>query len=247
MDYDDDLLLELEDPGTFPLALNFVHRRLIGGAIGFLTGGIPGAAVGALTAGGGGGEGGGRIPRAGEGSALDMSRIVGRVTGRTGGFRGPQTLTQSVGCPPGTSRIGSACVNLPFRGAPGVGVGTVGVVEGNVISRRVLPIGGTGVAVQGAFGLPATVPDQIPSVRLKCPGRMVLAIDDLCYPKSVLPRRSLNRKWRGAPRPIVSNKTMRALKAQDDVGDALERLAESAGYKKPVRKGTGTKKKKKTC
>jgi len=64
--------------------------------------------------------------------------------------------------------------------------------------------GGTGMAVQGAFGMPAMQPMSEMRRRLSCPSGMVLGKDDLCYPRAVLRRDSRFRKWRPGMRPVLT-------------------------------------------
>lgn len=118
--------------------------------------------------------------------------------------------TSSSGCPGVTQvRVGDRCVDLTALPPGG----------------RPATYSAPGVAVGGAFGLPAYTPTQQPRSMLKCPRGTVLGMDDLCYPKQVLSRRSQWRKWKGAPRPPISNAMVRAIRLR---GTALERIADLA-------------------
>lgn len=127
------------------------------------------------------------------GGGTTRQAIAGGVLGglpTSGG--GPLTLASplAAGCPPGQTQVGDECVDFSaFRpGGDPLFTGTAG-----------------GVAVVGAFGMPAIVPEREPRVVHRCPPGMVLGkFDNLCYPKAVLPRRSKFRKWKGERRPIMS-------------------------------------------
>jgi len=90
------------------------------------------------------------------------------------------------------------------------------------VGDQVGPDGG-GTAVQGAFGMPAMVPDAMQRTRLSCPTGMVLGRDNLCYPKQVLRRDSKFRKWRPGMRPILTGGERRGIaKARRSVNRARE-------------------------
>jgi len=196
------------DAGMMPLAEPFVHKRILGaitGAAGSLiTGGNPiaGAVRGAIGA-----------PRDRPAPPAD-TRVSGGA--RAGSMvpavtnLGLQGGTTSGGCPgPLQVRVGNQCVDLtalPPGGRPATYAADY-------------------TAVSGAFGLPAFQPAEQGRVVLKCPRGTVLGMDNLCYPKQVLSRRSQWRKWKGAPRPPISNAAVRAIRLR---ATALERIAELA-------------------
>lgn len=221
-----------ESPTRFPLSESFVHRRIFGAAKGFVTGGPLGAVGGFI---GGGKAGGGAGPAPVNKVADSVPAPVSRRAPARGGIQitPPRFTSEAQVCPPGRFRVGSRCVDILAAPPGGVPFTTEAGVSINGAGGAVAFEFG---AVQGAFGLPATVPMSMPATRLRCPRGMVLAIDNLCYPRSVLPRRSKNRKWRAARRPPVSNKTMRALAALDTVDDALKKLSKAGGFKPPKRK-----------
>lgn len=84
-------------------------------------------------------------------------------------------------------------------------------------------------AVEGAFGMPAMVPEEEMRRTLVCPRGMVLGGDELCYPKSVLPRRSKFRKWRGQAGPPVSAGDARAIRKAAAAKERVLTLAKSVG------------------
>jgi len=84
-------------------------------------------------------------------------------------------------------------------------------------------------AVEGAFGMPAMVPEEEMRRTLVCPRGMVLGDDELCYPKAVLPRRSKFRKWRGQARPPVTAGDARAIRKAAAAKERVLTLAKSVG------------------
>jgi len=109
---------------------------------------------------------------------------------------------------------------------------------------------GGGQAVAGGFGLPAFVPDVVGTIQradgssgsiLRCGRGMVLGIDNLCYPKAVMPRRSKFRKWRGQVRPPVSAADGRAIRRAASAKDRVLQLAKDVGLhaskSKPATRG----------
>lgn len=122
--------------------------------------------------------------------------------------------TTTVTCPEGTIRINENCVALgdAFPGGDPFITGA----------------GGT--AVTGSFGLPGVTPVQEQRRHLKCPRGMVLGTDEVCYPKSVLPRRSGFRKWKGDRKPPVSVSDMQAIRQAARARDRVKRLAGDVGF-----------------
>lgn len=84
-------------------------------------------------------------------------------------------------------------------------------------------------AVEGAFGMPAMVPEEEMRRTLVCPRGMVLGDDELCYPKAVLPKRSKFRKWRGQARPPVSAADARHIRKAAAAKERVLRLAKDVG------------------
>ena len=148
--------------------------------------------------------------------------------------------TAGRGCPTGFKLVRGRCVRR------GVG-GTL---------QRLIPGGETGVlsdefgnAVMGGFGVAALEPamvgnitrrDGTQGVILRCPRGTILAIDNLCYNKSVLPVKF--RKWRPAPKGPISAKDWRTVKTFDSVQKKVKTLASDSGLT-CAKKGTGRKKK----
>lgn len=121
----------------------------------------------------------------------------------------------AAGCPAGQHEVGGACVEWGaiFPGGDPFIAGSSG-----------------GQAVVGAFGMAALTPDeQLRRVR-RCPAGMVLGkFDDLCYPKSVLPRRSKFRKWKGERRPIMSAADGSTIRKAAAIKERVLTTAKAAG------------------
>lgn len=134
----------------------------------------------------------------------------------SGSTSDPSNLVDTTGpkCPEGQIRIQNKCVDLmaaPPGGQP-------------FISQAAYS------TAQGAFGMPAVVPEQEMRRHLKCPRGMVLGYDEMCYPKAVLPRRSQFRKWKGARRPPVSVKDAQAIRRAEQAKDRVKKLAKNVGF-----------------
>jgi len=142
---------------------------------------------------------------------LIMSRIPGAGTGGTS-----QTdIVGPTGCPSGMVKIGNKCLDLtalPPGGDPAL-------------------VPATGATTVGAFGLPASFPAGISRVVRSCGPRMVLGIDNLCYPKAVLPPRSKFRKWRRPPRVPVTRRDVVAIRRSAGAKDRVAELAKDVGLK----------------
>lgn len=88
---------------------------------------------------------------------------------------------------------------------------------------------GGGQVVQGAWGLPAVVPDVKMRRVLKCERGLVLGIDNLCYPRAVLSSRNVHRKWRRPPKPTVSRRDEVAIRRAAAAKDRVLELAKDVG------------------
>jgi hypothetical protein len=86
-----------------------------------------------------------------------------------------------------------------------------------------------GQAVQGGFGLPAVTPTVFQQPIRRCPRGFVLGLDNLCYPKAILPRRSKLRKHRPPPRPAVTGGDVAAIRRADATRKRLVKLTKAAG------------------
>ncbi len=223
----------------------FVHKRILGAAKGFLTGGVGGAVQGFVSK---GGSRSGRTPR-----AIDQVRVVPVSSRQQRRGEVPFILTSSVlprsrqtvgalaapapsaaQCAPGQLRVGGLCIDPLGTGLPGFGIAPVPQTP-TTTGVSTMP---TGQAVVGSFGLPAMVPETVGSIRRRdgtvapirrCGPRMVLGTDDLCYPKALLPRRSKFRKWRQPPRPAVSAGDVKAIRRAGRAKDRVLVLAKSVG------------------
>jgi len=234
----------------------FVHKRILGGVVGLVTGGPTAAAAGFLRGGGSKGRPGstrsadfGILPRklsAFAGCPPHLVPVPGIPSGTAcvppdsprarahfggGGGSGFAARSFGIGLPAGVPCI------LPFRRAPdgsckifiGDRPGPDGPVTGS---------GAPGTAVVGAFGLPAMEPDVVGTIMrrdgssgpiLRCGRGMVLGIDSLCYPKAVMPRRSKFRKWRAAPRPVISARDTKAIRIAASAKERVLVLAKDVG------------------
>jgi len=230
----------------------FVHKRIIGAATGFLGGGITGGIGGFLRGGGSKRGRTPRVSdsipirpvtqkqmRRATGPGFADSAGCGRVGGVQlrrkfpgGPCQNPfaPTIGQVFTPPPTISRVtdvpgirGIIQRVVPF-GATGREVvrGTAAGVTDAAISafqRR----GGRGVALGGAPpGLNAVEPEAMSGLRLRCPRRYVLGIDDLCYFN--LPRNSKWRKWRPGRKPKFTGGDLNAIARTAKLADLAEDL-----------------------
>lgn len=92
----------------------------------------------------------------------------------------------------------------------------------------VTPAGGN--AVMGAFGLPAMTPVTQSRIVRNCGPGMVLGKDNLCYPRSILSRRSKFRKWRQPPRPPVTSGDVKAIRRAARAKKRVKGLAKDVGF-----------------
>jgi len=210
---------ELEPMLAPPLALSFVHKRIIGAVTGgvrsLVTGGNP--LAGAVS----GFARGGSAPGAGRGGGLGL---------RTSGSLG-RGLALPAACPPGTRPDASGrCATTGVRGR----------VE------RFLPGGRTGFQPatngDGLVGLLAGGPDapmevgQITRIDgtvgpiLRCAPGMVLAVDDMCYRKG-LPGLAAFRKWKPGTRPFLTGGDVKILRRANTLrrGKGTKKLLKELG------------------
>lgn len=118
-------------------------------------------------------------------------------------------------CPEGKVRIGNTCVD-PGAAFPG--------------GEPFLTTAG-GVAVQGAFGMPAITPDVEARQVRDCPDGMVLGKDNLCYPKAILSRRSRFRKWRQPRRPLLTAGDLNAIRRAERLKGRVKDVGKDLGLK----------------
>ncbi len=199
-------------------ARRFVHKRILGAAGGFLTGGPAGAARGFITSGGGGEppQGSSVVPGAftpGESSRMSDLRFRCRQKGGT--LRANGTCDQ-----PGF-QVGSVQVNplaaLPF-GDP-------------LFSRAG---GDPGVAVMGRYGA-ALAPVGRAQTVSRCLRGMVLGNDGLCYNKRDI--KNSERMWPAGRRPLLTggdlNAISKAARAATRVKTTTKRLQKLGLLAKP--------------
>jgi len=130
-----------------------------------------------------------------------------------GGGGGPGITTSERECGAGMIRVSGICID-PSAALPG-GDPLFTTAGGN--------------AVAGGFGLPAFTPVQEQVLTRRCPKRMVLGFDNLCYPKAVLPPRSQFRKWKRPPSPTLSRRDEAAITRAASAKDRVLTLAKKAG------------------
>jgi len=158
----------------------FIHKRLIGGVGGFLTGG-PGGALGGFLSGGGGGGGGGRnlgltdarrraITAAMRAASARGDNKEASAFARELGSQGP--LSALIGAPKDTC-------SFPQRWDPRTR--SCAVFLGSQTGRDDAPVG---EAVMGRYGA-ALVPGSMVIDRAVCLPGMHLGNDGLCYNKGV--------------------------------------------------------------
>jgi len=173
---------------------HFIHKRLIGAAVGLVTGG-PGGAIGGFLQGGGsagaaGGGCGGGLVSDGRGGCVQVSRQIG-LSGRGGGLGASITR--------GRDRPGAIAAVQQFL--PGGATGTFAA----------------GAAVMGQWGAalePAVVgevqrADGSTGPLLRCLRGMVLGTDDLCYNK---PLANGKRKWPRPTPPFLSGGDVKCIR-----------------------------------
>jgi len=153
-----------------------------------------------------------RVSISGE-SKKRATEVKFNVTGEGGGGGGGPITEVERECGSGMVRVRGVCVDpsaaLPF-GDP-------------------LFTTAGGNAVAGGFGLPAFTPVQEQVLTRRCPRRMVLGFDNLCYPKAVLPPRSQFRKWKRPPSPTLSRRDEAAITRAASAKDRVLTLAKKAG------------------
>ncbi len=230
------------DPPAPLGSCSFVHRRIIKAAVGFATGGPTGAISGFITGGGGGQKKTRALPLV---AAIDTSRPH---THPATSIRGP--LVHPAHGTPASSLVpqGSACVfptkRDPITGKCRMYLGDVpGRDPGEGMTRggepvNVLAEGGD--PIMGGFGLPAMTPQVVGRVVRLCGPGMVLGRDELCYPKSVLQRRSSLRKWRLPARPVFSAADSKTINKADALRNKVKDLNKKVGLRVPTKR-TATK------
>ena len=188
------------------------------GDLGTATGGALGGAIGGETGRAIGEAFGGFIAEAFDRPSKRSSPSSGGSTLTQGGSSGP--------CPGRLVKLGSNCVD-PAAVLPGG--------QPAVVPQSGQMVGGGGQAVMGGFGIPAMAPLMETRIVRSCGPGMVLGRDNLCYPKSVLPRRSKYRKWRGDAKPPITAADMKAIRAAARAQDRVKALAKDVGLR-PMRK-----------
>ncbi len=133
-------------------------------------------------------------------------------------------------CPQGRVKIGGKCVDLSAA-APG----------GVPLTTDV----GEFTAVSGGFGIAGFIPLAEERIVMSCPRGFVLGIDNICYSKAQLPKRSKFRKWKGEIAPPISRRDVRAINRAAGAKERVLELAKKAGLHASLTKpktGGGKKK-----
>ncbi len=176
-----------------------------------------------------------------------FGRFVGRGLGINGGFDAPPPgVTPGVQPPPpGTTFAGptpdtSPCPGFTSFRVNGVCFDPLAAVPGGapMISPTTETTAAGGVAVMGAFGMPALTPMLVgvimdhhgvaQPIRRCIPG-MVLGKDNLCYEGSSLTRST--RKWPKDKRPPVSVSDAECIRKASAAKGRVKKLAKGVGFK----------------
>lgn len=211
-DFDDfqEILLENDRFDPHGLALNFVHRRIIGGIRGLLTGGPVGAVAGVLTSGGST-----AVANVPEPKAIRDLRFTCNARGQAVNA----SLTACI-VPPGP---GSFTVD-PTALMPGGRPLFSGVAAGDAF----------GAAEMGRFGA-GLIPASTDVRTRRCPRGAVLAVDGLCYNRRDL--RKSDRMWPPGRKPLLTggdlNAISRATRAARRIETQTKRLQKLGLLAKP--------------
>lgn len=211
--------IEHGDPTSFDphgLSLNFVHKRLFRGALGFVTGGPLGAISGVLSGGGSEGRSGSPVIPSGRQPAPGITlgpSVLPRPIVSTCEQRG--LVTDARG----------RCVER--AGISGIGPGAgildpLGIDPGIRVRAALAPTTG-GVAVP-MIGASAVAPFRETQVVRRCGRGSVLAIDGLCYDRKLL--RKDQRMWPPGRKPLLTGGDL----------NAISRAARAAGRMKTQQK-----------
>ena len=158
-----------------------------------------------------------------------------------GATKSPSTAVQRVSSPPIIDQVPSSQtpfpsppqqvpstgaridINPPFAGPPGVGV------DFSAGAGRV-PATSSGAAMNGngKLGPVSVAPAVFSETVRRCPTGWVLAIDENCYPKSMVPRSM--RKWKPRRKPPITRRKWKALLDAASAENAAKRVAEKAGF-----------------
>jgi len=216
------------------LALNFVHKRILGGVKGFVSGG-PLGALGGFVSGGGGGRGP-RLAAPTEGPAprAPARPTVRRSTTARPSERGAQE--QEMGKSSKFGNIRSSLVGVPdgcifpTRRDPRTGqckvfVGTQSGRDSSPAptrapTRRPVISGPVGDAVMGQYGA-GLVPGNRVIDRAECIRGMILGNDGLCYNRGQISNRQ--RMWPMGRKPLLTGGDMRAISIASSAAKRLER------------------------
>jgi hypothetical protein len=193
----------------------------------------------------GGGVGGFSVPGTPGGTSGGLFQgtfddFLRRLGGRAADWATERLFPSTGGATPGEGSAGSCQQGFQWNPATGQceRVGLIGT------GQRLIPGGATGTqadiygdAVVGSFGIPAIVPAIVGQVSDKngntkpiqrCPPGAVLGKDNLCYMKGSIPRQF--RKWKPAPRPVMSAKDAKAIRSIGRLQSKVKKLAGDVGF-----------------
>lgn len=213
----------------------FIHKRIIGAVSGVVSGGGIAGAISGFARGG--------SSRAGQSPRPSDAVLIQPVTNRQMRL----SFADSAGC----ERVGGVQFRRKFPGGPcenpfaPQAVQNVPGIVGAV--QRFLPGGATGLQTPGAsFGngvaAPVGAPGGAPpthavvepvvmgAIRMRCPKRYVLGIDNKCYFN--LPRNSKWRKWRPGRRPKFTGGDLNAIRRVKGLRDIAEDIFEETNPSK---------------
>jgi len=185
---------------------HFVHKRILGGIGGFLTGGIPGAIGGVI------GGGGSTAPVAPDPAGLGL---VATPSCNPGFQWNPSTQQcEQIGIAGGAARLfpgGATGVQPAGFGAAVIGAFGIAALQPAVVGSITRASGETGPI-------------------LRCPRGAVLGTDDLCYSKGIKGLYAF-RKWKPGTRPFLTGGEVKCLRRAATLrsGKSSKRLLKSLG------------------
>jgi len=202
---------------------DFIHKRIIGGIRGGLTGGFGGAIRGFATSGGNVGV---QAPSGGQTAQLGTSVSMDRVPISEGG-------TCMVGCSSADDLRSRQITAQTFQAGNGVARHPTGITTPTFTN-----IGGggnAGVAVMGRFGA-GLVPDDGMLLVHRCLPGMVLGKDLICYDRGKI--KNSERRWPKGRAPLLTggerNCITRAARAAGKIQRTQKQLQQLGMLKTPT-------------
>lgn len=121
-------------------------------------------------------------------------------------------------------RVGPISINPPLTGPPGIGV-TFDPFGGQSTNGGAATMPQNRLPMMGQIAVQPAAEQRV--VR-KCPKGYRLAVDGLCYSKSILGRTSKLRMWPATPKPPISRADVKALQRIDTVRKRVKDMARKA-------------------